>query len=193
MYSESYSEFLNSFYGIHVTLIKSHNNELLSHKPEPFSVIDLPIPETNNNCYILDCFDLYVKGDELNGDNAWYDEKKKIKRDVIKGLTFWSLPDILIIHLKRFNNQNRKINKVVNTTIKHLDLSKYVIGYNKDSYKYDLFGVCNHSGGCLGGHYTSYVKNGDKWYHFNDTSVNEINEANIISAKSYCFFYKKIK
>lgn len=191
MYSESFSEFLSIFYGIHVTLIKSKDNKLLSHKPEPFSIIDLPIPETNDTSYILDCFDLYLKGEELNGDNAWYDEKNNMKRDVIKSIGFWSLPDILILHLKRFNNMNRKINKTVVAPIKHLDLSKYVIGYNKESYEYEMFGVCNHSGGCLGGHYTANVKNENKWYNFNDTSVTEISENSVVSAKSYCFFYKR--
>ena len=33
---------------------------------------------------------------------------------------------------------------------------------------YDLYGICNHSGGTLGGHYTSYVKNAnDNWYLYN--------------------------
>ena len=39
-----------------------------------------------------------------------------------------------------------------------------------------------------------YVKNANnKWYHFNDTSVSEVNENNIITNKGYCYFYKKIK
>ena len=76
----------------------------------------------------------------------------------------------------------------------NIDLRKYVVGYDKESYKYDLFGVCNHSGGCLGGHYTAFVKNANnKWYHFNDTSVSEVNKNNIITNKGYCYFYKKIK
>ena len=50
----------------------------------------------------------------------------------------------------------------------------------------------NHSGGCLGGHYTAFAKNANnKWYHFNDTQVNEINENNLITNKGYCYFYKK--
>ena len=28
----------------------------------------------------------------------------------------------------------------------------------ENSYKYDLYGICNHSGGVAGGHYTSFVK-----------------------------------
>ena len=76
---------------------------------------------------------------------------------------------------------------------KDLDLSKYVIGYNKDSYKYDLYGVCNHSGGVHGGHYTAFVKNANnKWYHFNDTRVSEISNIQQIKTNmAYCFFYRK--
>ena len=68
-----------------------------------------------------------------------------------------------------------------------------MIGYKKESYYYELYGVCNHSGGVLGGHYTSYVKNANgKWYHFNDTTVTEITDpTQIISPKAYCFFYRK--
>ena len=44
----------------------------------------------------------------------------------------------------------------------------------------------------MGGHYTSYVKNlNNKWYHYNDTSVTEINEEDVVTNKAYCFFYKK--
>ena len=87
----------------------------------------------------------------------------------------------------------KKINTIITTPTNNLNLSKYVVGYDKESYIYELFGVCNHSGGCLGGHYTAFVKNANnKWYHFNDTSVSEINKNNIITNKGYCYFYKKI-
>ena len=74
-----------------------------------------------------------------------------------------------------------------------LDLSNYVIGYKKDRYKYELYGVCNHSGGVMGGHYTAYVKNANgKWYHFNDTNVSEVvSSESIISTKAYVLFYRK--
>ena len=75
----------------------------------------------------------------------------------------------------------------------NIDLSKYVLGYNNEKYIYELFGICNHGGGSLGGHYTSYVKNANqKWYCYNDTSVTEINETSLISAKAYCYCYRKI-
>ena len=83
---------------------------------------------------------------------------------------------------------------MVDFPLENLDLSKYVIGYKKNSYIYELYGVCNHSGGVLGGHYTAYIKNANgKWYEFNDTNVNEIKEENVISPQTYCLFYRKKK
>ena len=194
MYSETYSELLNLFYGINVSLLYSEDNKtLLSCKPEPFSLIDLPIPESMQSCNIYDCLDSYVYPEKLDGDNAWYNEKTKQKQNVNKSLNFWNFPDVLIVSFKRFNNYNRKINTVVTTPLTNLDLSKYVVGYDKETYVYDLFGVCNHIGGCSGGHYTSFVKNANnKWYHFNDTNVTEVNPAKIITNSGYCYFYNKV-
>jgi ubiquitin carboxyl-terminal hydrolase 22/27/51 len=39
---------------------------------------------------------------------------------------------------------------------------------------YDLFGVSNHYGQLLAGHYTAYAKNDGAWYKFNDDIVEEI-------------------
>ena len=57
---------------------------------------------------------------------------------------------------------------------------------------YDLYGIVNHMGGVSGGHYTSLVKNANnKWYHFNDTNVNEVtNLQELITPKAYCLFYR---
>jgi ubiquitin C-terminal hydrolase len=129
----------------------------------------------------------------LEGENAWYNEETKQKENIQKKIIFWSFPSILIIDLKRFNSRNIKNQQHISFPLDNLDLSEYVIGYKKNNYVYDLYGVCNHSGGVLGGHYTSYVKNANgKWYHFNDTSVNEVGLIDsIVSPKAYTLFYRK--
>ena len=193
MYSKNYSELLDLFYGISVSQLLSVDNEVLSLTPEPFYILNLPIPNIKNPT-IFDCLDLYCESEKLEGDNAWFNEKTKKKQNVNKNIIFWSLPQILIIDIKRFTNNNKKIHKIITTPLVNVDFSKYIHGYNKENFIYDLYAICNHSGGCYGGHYTSYVKNANnKWYQFNDMIVNEINENNIISDKSYCFFYRKIK
>jgi ubiquitin C-terminal hydrolase len=82
---------------------------------------------------------------------------------------------------------------LIDFPLDNLDLSNYVIGYKKNSYIYELYGICNHSGSAFGGHYTCYVKNANgKWYHFNDTNVVEVSLVDaIISAKAYVLFYRK--
>jgi ubiquitin C-terminal hydrolase len=134
-----------------------------------------------------------VEGEILDGDNAWYNEETKQKINIKKKILFWSLPNILVIDLKRFNERNQKSQILVTFPLDNLDLTNYVIGYKKESYHYDLYGVCNHSGGVLGGHYTAYIKNANgKWYHFNDTSVTEVeSQDSVVSTKAYCLFYRK--
>jgi len=201
MYKKEYSEILNIFYGIHVSeIISNTRNETLSARPESFSVLSLSIPTKENKATptLYDCFDLYCESEMLSNanGNAWYNEETKQKEDVKRKISFWSLPNVMIIDLKRWNgiNTNHKNHNIVDIPINNADFSKYVKGYNASSYKYDLFGVCNHGGGTLGGHYTSYIKNANgNWYAFNDTSVRELKEENVITSQSYCLFYRKKK
>lgn len=193
MYEKHYSEIIQLFYGSHVSQVTDISGVVLSQTPEPFFLLNLPIPK-NANPTLLDCFDIYTKKELLEGENAWYNEKTKEKQSVMKQITFFSLPDILVIDLKRFSNNLRKNNVYIDIPLENLDLSTYIIGYEKDTYVYDLFGVCNHNGSIIGGHYTANVKNANgKWYNFNDTQVTEINDTKVITPLAYCLFYRKKK
>ena len=76
MYSKEYSEIWNMFYGIHISqIISLETGEVLSSAPEPYFMINLSLPIDNKNPTLIDCFDLYVEGELLNGENAWYNEK----------------------------------------------------------------------------------------------------------------------
>jgi len=193
MYSKEYSEIWNMFYAIHVSVIEDlETGEKYKITPEPYFMIDLPIPTDNKQPTLEDCLNYYVEGETLDGENAWFCEEKEKKINIKKKIQLWSLPNILVIDFKRFNNQSKK-NQILITFPTDLDLSKYVIGYKPDSYKYELYGVCNHSGSVLGGHYTSFIKNAnEKWYHFNDNEVSELDSNDsIVSPKAYVLFYKK--
>ena len=203
VYKKEYSEMITLFYGVHVSEITGGNShgDIKSIKPEPFSVISLPLPiitkptsdSDKDKTTIYDCFDIYCRKEILEGENAWMNDKTKKKETVYRRIIFWSLPRILIIDLKRWNSYGRleKNQKFIDIPLR-ADFSKYVKGYNSESYVYELYGVCNHSGNSGGGHYTANIKNANgKWYNFNDTHVNEIvDEETIISDKSYCVFYR---
>lgn len=196
IYSKEYSEIMEIFYGIYVTNISSIDNSVAhSLKPEHFFVLDLQIFKGDRICpNIYDCFDLFNTPEIMSGENAWYNEKTKQKEDIQKKVQFFSFPKILVIILKRFSpDGSQKIENKIEFPLENLDLSKYITGYNKQSYVYDLYGVCNHSGGVTGGHYTAFVKNiTGKWIHYNDTSVQIIQNLQfIVSPMAYCLFYRK--
>jgi ubiquitin C-terminal hydrolase len=193
-YTNDYSEIIYLFYAVQVSRIVSlDGKEILSNKPEPFFILNLPIPNIKEPT-LYDCFDLYTEYEVLEGENSWLNEKTNKKETVLKELMFWSLPEILVIDIKRFNASNHKNKVLVTFPLDELNLSEYVIGYNNHSYKYKLYAVCNHYGDVLGGHYDCCIKVfNEKWYKFNDQDITEIdNDAKIVTPYVYCLFYRKI-
>jgi ubiquitin carboxyl-terminal hydrolase 8 len=190
MYSNDYSEIWNLFYAIHVSQLTTvDTNECISQTPEPYFMIDLPIPSESKTPDLLDCFKSYISGELL--ENV-LNESRNVRETVKKQILFWSFPTILVIDLKRFTSNNRKDQRLVSFPLENLDLSSFVIGYEPETYKYDLYAVCNHSGNVLGGHYTAFIKNANgKWYHINDTNVTQLEEHEVVSSKAYCLFYRK--
>lgn len=194
MYENDYSEIWKIFYGIQISQLENiETGKKISMVPEPFFILNLSIPTNTKSPSLLDCFDLYVESEIMENENCVKIEDTNEKVRAKKNMMFWGFPEILVIDIKRFNAMNRKNQVMVDFPLENLNLSKYVIGYDPNSYIYDLYGVCNHSGSVMGGHYTSFVKNANsKWYHYNDTNVSEVKDTNqIVTPKAYCFFFRK--
>lgn len=130
-------------------------------------------------------------------------EKCKKTSEKIKSLHFSRVPDILCIHLKRFeycDGYKRKIKKEVIFPKEKLDLRCY---FNRNhyfsdmSFSYNLIGVVHHYGEVNYGHYIAECKNSKKWNVFDDSKVSESNlnypgnEAS--SSTAYILFYEKNK
>ena len=123
-----------------------------------------------------ECFVETSKDEVLTEDNAWYCSHCKKQRLASKQLEIWTIPDILVIHLKRFGagqNLRNKIDVLVDFPVEGLDLNHRVgVTEGKDLH-YDLFAVDNHYGGLGGGHYTAFAKNfiDGEWYEYNGKLV----------------------
>ena len=148
---------------------------------------------------LTDCIEFLGEEEILDGDDIFFCERCKNKFKSTKKLEIYNIPKILIIQIKRFNN-NSKINTKVNFPLYNLDLSKYVLSFEKIKTnninfeaKYDLFAVANHYGSLIFGHYTAYCKNSlnNKWYEFNDSVIKEIKEDDIVTPNAYVLFYKQ--
>jgi len=118
------------------------------------------------------CFVESSKSEVLSEDNAWYCSRCKELRRATKTLEIWTVPDILIIHLKRFSGHRTfrdKIEELVDFPVEGLDLSGKVGFPEGKDLTYDLFAVDNHFGGLGGGHYTATAQNffDKQWYDYN--------------------------
>lgn len=117
---------------------------------------------------------------QLAQDDAWKCPHCQVLQQGMVKLSLWTLPDILIIHLKRFcqvGERRNKLSTLVKFPLSGLNMAPHVAqrstspeaglgpwpswkqpGCLPTSYPldflYDLYAVCNHHGNLQGGHYT---------------------------------------
>ena len=142
---------------------------------------------------IDDCFKLFVKMEKLKENNEWFCASCKEFTKATKKMEIYRAPHILVIHLKRFSSNN-KIDTLVDFPLVDLNLSEYILSQNEnEDLKYDLFAISNHFGGLGGGHYIAYAKNHilNKWFKFDDSSVYEMSENDLVTSSAYVLFYRK--
>uniref|UniRef100_A0A3Q1HYF7 Ubiquitin carboxyl-terminal hydrolase n=1 Tax=Anabas testudineus TaxID=64144 RepID=A0A3Q1HYF7_ANATE len=140
---------------------------------------------------LKDCIELFTTKEKLGAEDPWYCPNCKQHQQATKKLDLWSLPPVLVVHLKRFSYSRYmrdKLDSLVDFPLRDLDMSEFLINPNAGPCLYDLIAVSNHYGGMGGGHYTAYAKNKDdgKWYNFDDSSVSPASEDQIVVSLLIC-------
>ena len=59
-------------------------------------------PEEAASVSLQECFGLYTKAEKLGQEDAWFCQACNRKQEVVKRMGLWSVPDVLVVHLKRF-------------------------------------------------------------------------------------------
>ncbi|RIB16224.1 hypothetical protein C2G38_2247164 [Gigaspora rosea] len=164
-----------------------------------FMYLSLPIPSNIKNIKRVDlemCLKSFIKEEILDGNDAWNCPRCNCPRRTTKQLSISRLPDILLIHLKRFSFYGPfrdKLETMVHFPIRRLDLTPYVPSNSSDGgsrpnsqqmgpFVYDLYAISNHYGGLNGGHYTACVRNGyrNEWHNFDDSRASICDEQDIV-------------
>ncbi|CAG8441081.1 8870_t:CDS:2 [Scutellospora calospora] len=175
-----------------------------------FMYLSLPLPTNSKNKVPIDletCLKSFIKEEILDGNDAWNCPRCNCPRRAVKQLSISRLPDILLIHLKRFSFYGPfrdKLETMVHFPIRRLDLTSYVLpnsasgdGGSRSNlqqigpFVYDLYAISNHYGGLSGGHYTACVRNGYKneWHKFDDSRASVCDERDIVTRAAYNLFY----
>ena len=127
----------------------------------------------------------YFKTEIMDGENKINCEGCNMKRTCHKRQIFKSLPNILVINLKRFEfDYNTMLKSKLDNYFEfpfELDMKEYLIENHQEiNTKYELTGITIHFGFSDYGHYYDLIKSPDgKWYKFNDNCVIEFDEKEI--------------
>eukprot|EP01116_Phalansterium_solitarium_P021569 TRINITY_DN6764_c0_g1_i2.p1 TRINITY_DN6764_c0_g1~~TRINITY_DN6764_c0_g1_i2.p1 ORF type:complete len:536 (-),score=227.09 TRINITY_DN6764_c0_g1_i2:174-1781(-) len=190
-------------YAVHFTRQQTeqfYNDTAEQEVDEDASVARLNVQDDESEAVTLaQCIEQFTQQEKLGPDDPWYCSGCKEFQQATKKFDLWSLPPILIIHLKRFSYKNRyfrdKLETFIDYPLHDLDLSAYVKGPIDPAAPplYDLFAVSNHYGSLGGGHYTAYAKNKNdsKWYSFDDSSVHKVEDVKARSSAGYVLFYRR--
>lgn len=177
--------------------MKDYDISLLSSLPEIYKC-SLFTRRPQEPVSLYACLETFLKEEPLGPEDMWYCPSCKKHQQASKKLDLWRLPEVLVIHLKRFSYNRytkNKLEALVDFPIHGLDLSKYIIYSTQEpSNRYELYAISNHYGNMGGGHYTAYVYHEaeDKWYDFDDRHVSHVSQDSIKSSAAYVLFYKKV-
>lgn len=106
---------------------------IFSAHREPNPVPSLVWIHFGINLYVVLFFcysQLYTKAEVLGAEDAWHCPNCNLKQEVIKQLGLWTLPDILVVHMKRFKQSSSK----PQATSRYTSNRKF--SYLKNKYSY---------------------------------------------------------
>ncbi|KAI0908993.1 cysteine proteinase [Ustulina deusta] len=158
------------------TYVSCINVDYESSRLEDFWDIQLNVRGIPN---LQESFKDYIQQETLDGDNKYWAGDEHKYQDARKGVIFTSFPEVLHLHLKRFEYDiQRDTMMKINDRFEFpdtVDLAPYL---EKDADRsepwiYKLHGVLVHSGDLNAGHYYAFLKpNKDGWfYKFDDDKV----------------------
>lgn len=177
-----------------------------------FLYLSLPIPVKSGRgakVTLAQCLDAFTKDEVLENDDAWHCPRCNKPRRATKKLSISRLPQILLIHLKRFSFKGPftdKIETQVQFPTTNLDLTNYMPpplppgtapkGTQMGPFLYDLYGATHHFGSLSGGHYTATIRvHGEKgqpqWMYCDDSRITKSDERQIHSPSSYILWWNR--
>lgn len=132
------------------------------------------------------------KGDTLEDYACTKCPNKKTKATITR--THWRLGSWLIVSLKRFHNDGRRVNTVIDIPLETTFTPTFHPTTPEPSFRdtYELFATVNHHGVAGGGHYTSQAKNPitGNWNLFDDERSMQIQTPHI-DHSAYILMYRK--
>lgn len=118
------------FAGQHASRLRCTTCHNTSTSYEAFYSISVEIPKSGEG-NLADCLRSYCQEERLSGEEVWKCPHCKCEREATKQFILTRLPQILVIHFKRFSasktESTRKIHTPINFPLHGLSMDQYVI------------------------------------------------------------------
>lgn len=197
-FAKEYSTIVEKFYGQSQISIQCQTCQSVSTRYEPWLMIKAPIPGGDKEGSLVptmtDCMNKNFASEEIP-DYAC--ETCKSKQPATKQERISKLPNILILTIKRFTNDGRKIRGKIGWDLNSMSFTTWTAFSQcpfpefKHYPSYETFAVIEHQGSAQGGHYHMYGRTMEGWNNYDDCSVQKnIQEDQVISADSYILFLR---
>lgn len=202
------------FFGKLSTQTVCPNCESVEMTTDPFLFLSVPIPatktttppkskysftfdneESESSVSLKDCIQLFLKSGQLDENNKWKCPNCKTNVCAFQNTEISKVGEILIIHLKRFEQTMNGTMKKIDTKVNYppyFYLNE--IAPSLKNKKYKLISVIYHSGSISQGHYTAAAidPGSGHWYNFNDSYSAMISSNSIFSSRAYILFYMNV-
>lgn len=193
-FENQYSPFVPLLFGLFHIEIKCSNCKNVTNKFETFNTLK-GVMYNEKKLTLIESIMGELNEEEIDEyacNNCSPNRHKATRKTKI-----WKTPDTLILVLKRFTYDGRKIYTPLTefNTEEPVDISNIYshLSPHKDiQKKYQLRSIVDHHGGPNGGHYTAQAKHRteNKWFNYDDQSVSEIDKPDI-GSNTYILILEK--
>uniref|UniRef100_A0A914W4D3 Ubiquitin carboxyl-terminal hydrolase n=1 Tax=Plectus sambesii TaxID=2011161 RepID=A0A914W4D3_9BILA len=160
--------------------------------------LTLELPDNRRQVSLSDSLRQHFAREILDGSSRWHCPRCRQMQVATKQTSIWRLPNLLVIHLKRFSPTATgwvKNEVAVDFPVNYLDLTDLMHpDTDAPPATYSLYAVTNHFGRMESGHYTSFARNSQtkQWLKFDDEVVSPLGvEGSVKTGAAYILFYAR--
>uniref|UniRef100_A0A8C9T9T4 USP domain-containing protein n=1 Tax=Scleropages formosus TaxID=113540 RepID=A0A8C9T9T4_SCLFO len=152
-----------------------------------FVTVPLAIDVDSHETYkVVEGWNAFFEKSVLTGDNQMYCDICDEKTDTEVSCEMEVCPEILTLHLKRFDFDYNYMTYVKNNCLVEIPLKLH----DTKKHTFELYAAINHRGSLAGGHYNALIKSfeDENWYLFDDAYVTLVRPT-LSYLMSFFFFY----
>ena len=192
-FSKTYSPLVDMFYGLNHVQIECQTCKATSHRWETFTSIKAAIPKggLGTEPPTLDTMlRLEAEPELIEGYSC--DKCAPVRTVAKKTTLLWRLPQVIVVVIKRFTPDGRKIHTRVAPVPATVDFGSYFSTESPEregQTTYGLTGIVDHHGGANGGHYTAQCYQ-EGWRLYDDEVVNNLGGP-VFGDSTYMLFFER--